>query len=185
MGGARTGELAISRLRRHFEELVDRHYEGVWRYARFLTRGATEAEDLVHEAFLLAFDRLMEGQEFAGDAGAWLRGTLRNLVKAWWRERQKLPQDVADHLGLLADKTEEAWASLAGEELRAALDHCLGLLGPEDRDLVARRYERGMRITRIAEELRRNAATVRVQLFRIRQALKECVEGQLAKGLTT
>ena len=164
---------------------MDRHYEGVWRYARFLTRGAAEAEDLVHEAFLIAFDRLMEGQEFTGDAGAWLRGTLRNLVKSWWRERQKLPQDVADRLGLLADETEEAWASLAGEELRAALDHCLGLLGPEDRDLVARRYEQGTRINRIAEELRRNAATVRVQLFRIRQALKECVEGQLAKGLAT
>jgi len=155
----------------------------VWRYARFLTRGAAEAEDMVHEAFLLAFDRLAEGQEFSGDAGAWLRGALRNLVKSWWRERQKLPQDIADRLGLLAEEAEGALASLAGEELRAALDHCLGTLAPEDRELLARRYERGMRITRIAEELRRNAATVRVQLFRVRQALKECVEGQLAKGL--
>jgi DNA-directed RNA polymerase specialized sigma24 family protein len=50
---------------------------------------------------------------------------------------------------------------------------------------VARRYERGLRITEIAEELRRNAATVRVQLFRIRQALKLCVEGQLARGMGT
>ena len=155
----------------------------MWRYARFLTRGAAEAEDMVHEAFLLAFDRLVEGQEYTGDAGAWLRGTLRNLVRSWWRERQKLPQDVADRLGLLAEEADAALTAAAGQELRAALDHCLGLLGAEDRDLVARRYERGMRITRIAEELRRNAATVRVQLFRVRQALKECVEGQLAKGL--
>jgi len=163
---------------------VDRHYEGVWRYARFLTRGAAEAEDMVHEAFLLAFDRLAAGEEFTGDAGAWLRGALRNLVKSWWRERRKLPQDVADRLVLLAEEADDALTVAAGEELRAALDHCLGLLGAEDRDLVARRYERGMRITRIAEELRRNAATVRVQLFRIRQALKECVERQLSKGLT-
>ena len=164
--------------------MVDRHYEGVWRYARFLTRGAAEAEDMVHEAFLLAFDRLVEGQEFTGDAGAWLRGTLRNLVRSWWRERQKLPQDVADRLGLLAEEADTALTVAAGEELRAALDHCLGLLAPEDGELVAQRYQRGLRITQIAEELRRNAATVRVQLFRIRQALKECVEGQLAKGLT-
>lgn len=162
---------------------MSRHYEGLWRYARFLTRGAAEAEDMVHEAFLLAFDRLLAGQEFTGDAGAWLRGTLRNLLKAWWRERQKLPQDVADQLGLLADEAEGALAAAEGEELRAALDHCLALLPPEEREMLARRYEQGMRITRIARELRRNAATVRVQLFRIRQALKECVEGQLAKGL--
>ncbi len=162
---------------------MDRHYEGVWRYARFLTRGAAEAEDMVHEAFLLAFDRLAAGQEFAGDPGAWLRGAVRNLVRAWWRERRKLPQDVVEQLGVLAEEADAALAAAVGQELRAALDHCLGLLGAEDRDLVARRYERGMRITEIAEELRRNAATVRVQLFRIRQALKECVEAQLAKGL--
>lgn len=163
---------------------MDRHYEGVWSYARFLTRGAAEAEDLVHEAFLLAFDRLAAGEEFAGDAGAWLRGTLRNLVKAWWRERRKLPQDVADRLSLLAEEADAA-ATAESHELQAALDHCLGLLAPEDRDLVARRYERGMRVTQIAKDLRRNAATVRVQLFRIRQALKNCVERQLARGTAT
>lgn len=177
---ASTRRSAITRLRRRFEELVDRHYEGVWRYTRALTRGAAEAEDIVHEAFLIAFDRLEGGREFAGDAGAWLRGAVRNLVKAWWREQRKLPQDVAERLSLLAEEAGDALSAAASRELRAALDHCLGALSPEDRDLVARRYEHGLRITQIAQQLARNAATVRVQLFRIRQALKQCVEGQLA-----
>jgi len=162
---------------------VDRHYEGAWRYARFLTRGAPEAEDIVHEAFLIAFDRLEEGREFTGDPGAWLRGTVRNLVKTWWREHQKLTQDAADRLALLAEEADDALSRAASRELHAALDHCLGTLSPEDRDLVARRYEHGLRVTQIAEQLSRNAATVRVQLFRIRQALKRCVEGQLAGEL--
>jgi len=178
-------ERAIRALRRRFEELVDRHYEGAWAYSRFLTRGAAEAEDLVHEAFLLAFDRLAAGEEFAGDAGAWVRGTLRNLVKAWWREKRRLPRDVVQHLATLVERADEAPSLASRQELQAALDHCLGLLSAEDRELVARRYERGLRITEIAAELRRNAATVRVQLFRIRQALKLCVEGQLARGMGT
>lgn len=80
---------------------------------------------------------------------------------------------------------DDALSTAIGEELRAALDHCLGVLSPEDRDLVARRYEQGLRITQIAVQLRRNAATVRVQLFRIRQALKDCVERQLSGGMAT
>jgi len=164
---------------------VDQHYQGVWSYARFLMRGAAEAEDLVHEAFLLAFDRLASGEEFTGDPGLWLRGTVRNLVKAWWRQRRKLPQDVADHLGELADEVDDALTAAAGAELRAALDHCLGLLVPEDRQLVARRYEDGLRIADIARQMSSNAATIRVQLFRIRQALRRCVETQLSRGMAT
>jgi RNA polymerase sigma factor (sigma-70 family) len=89
------------------------------------------------------------------------------------------------HLATLVERADEAPSLASRQELQAALDHCLGLLSAEDRELVARRYERGLRITEIAEELRRNAATVRVQLFRIRQALKLCVEGQLARGMGT
>jgi len=144
--------------------------------------GSAEAEDVVHEAFLLAFDRLAEGVEFRGDPGKWLRGTARNLVYAWWREQRKLPQHVADRLKLLAEEADDALAAAARRELQAALDHCLGELRAEDRQLVAKRYEEGLRITQIAEQLRRNAATVRVRLFRIRRTLKMCVEGQLGSG---
>jgi len=164
---------------------VDAHYAALWPYARFLTRGSAEAEDLLHQAFLLAFDRLAAGEVFRGDVGKWLRGTLRNLVRAWWRQRRKLPQDVADRLATLAQEADDAPAAASKRELRAALEHCLGKLVPDDRHLVAKRYEEGLRITQIAEQLRKNTATVRVRLFRIRQALKDCVEAQLAGGMAT
>jgi RNA polymerase sigma-70 factor (ECF subfamily) len=164
---------------------VDRHYEPLWAYVCSLTRGATEAEDLLHQAFLLAFDRLAAGEGFTGDAGAWLRGVLRNLVHAWWRARLRLPQDVADHLKRLADDADDALTVAATKELKAALAHCLGRLGPEERRLVAQRYEEGRRIESIAGEMRRSAVALRVQLFRIRQALKLCIETQLARGRAT
>lgn len=164
---------------------MDRHYEGVWAYVRFLTRGSGDSEDIVHEAFLIAFERLAAGEEFAGDPGAWLRGTARNLVRAWWRRKHKLPQDIADTLSAVAADAVEGLAAAIGNELRAALEHCLGLLVPQDRDLVARRYEQGLKVTQIADQLKRNTATVRVRLFRIRQALKQCVESRLAGGTAT
>ena len=176
---------AISELRRRFEQVVDSHYEGLWSYVRFLTRGAAESEDILHQAFLLAFDRLAAGREFTGDVGKWLRGTARNLVRAWWRERRKLSADVADHLMRLTEEADDAFTVVANRELRAALDHCLGKLPPADRHLVARRYEEGLRVTQIAEQLRRNVATVRTQLFRIRQALKACVDARMSGEVAT
>lgn len=163
---------------------MDGHYEPLWPYVCALTRGAAESEDILHQAFLLAFDRLAAGEEFTGDAGKWLRGTVRNLVHVWWRQRRKMPQDVADCLKLLADEADEPLAAAAQGELNAALERCLGKLRPEDRSLIGQRYEQGRRVKAIAEQMRKNVATVRVRLFRIRQALKRCVERWLAKGST-
>ena len=176
---------AIPELRQRFQEMVDRHYEPLWGYVGLLTGGASDAEDILHQAFLLAFDRLAAGREFEGEPAKWLRGTVRNLVRVWWRQRRKLPQDVADRLKLLADQADDIPTTVANKELRAALARCMGKLGPHDRQLLARRYEQGLRVTAIAQQMRRNAATVRVRLFRIRQALKLCVEAQLAHGGAT
>ena len=175
----------ISTLRTRFQDLVDGHYEALWRYVSFLTAGSADTEDILHQAFLLAFDRLAAGTEFQGDPGLWLRGTIRNLVHVWWREKRKAPQDVADRLRLLAEEADDAPTVASSNEVKAALVHCLGKLAAEDRRLVAQRYEEGLRITRIAEDMRKNVATIRVRLFRIRQSLKLCVEAQLARGSAT
>jgi RNA polymerase sigma-70 factor (ECF subfamily) len=172
-------EVDIPGLRTQFQQLVDRHYDDLWRYVRRLTGGSGDSEDLLHEAFLLAFDRLASGPGFTGDPGDWLRATLRHLVCAWWREKRKLPQDVADRLKLLADEAEHAVSRVSRLETEAALAHCLAKLEPEDRALIAQRYENGLRVTQIAEQMKVNVATLRVRLFRARHSLKSCIEGQL------
>ena len=146
----------------------------------FLTFGSTDSEDILHEAFLAAFDRLARGQEFEGEPGLWLRGTIRNLVRVWWREKRKAPQALADRLVLLAGEADDPHAKMSRDEIKAALEHCLARLAEADRQLVEKRYGQGLRITKMAEELGRNVATVRVQLFRIRQTLMLCVQSRLA-----
>ncbi len=78
-------------IRERFHDLVERYYDGACSYCAWLTGGAPEAEDLVHEAFLAAFDRLAEKGGFEGDPARWLRGTLRKLAHAWWRRRRRMP----------------------------------------------------------------------------------------------
>lgn len=57
-------------LQHRFSELVDRHYGSVWACVSVLTARSADTEDLVHQAFLLAFERLADGGGFAGDAVA-------------------------------------------------------------------------------------------------------------------
>ena len=172
----------ISRLRDRFQDIVDRHYDDLRRYARFLTARSPEADDLVQEAFLLTLDRLAAGHAFEGAVDRWLRGTLRNLVLAWWRKQRRFPELLAEGLADLAADAQDAASRLSDGAFQAALAKCLARLSPEDRQLIDRRYERGHRIADIAEALKQNAATLRTRLFRIRQALKACIERTLSAG---
>ncbi len=170
-------------MQQKFAELVDRHYGSVWACVSVLTARSADTEDLVHQAFLLAFERLAGGGDFAEDAGKWLRGTARHLAYAWWREKRRLPEAVANRLeGLMARQDEDALSRADRTEIRAALRQCLGKLSESERCLVRRHYEEEEDLARIAEGLNVNAVTVRTRLYRIRQALRRCLEAALGGG---
>jgi RNA polymerase sigma-70 factor (ECF subfamily) len=147
-----------------------------------LTARSTDGEDILHQAFLLLFDRLAGGERHIRDPGKWLRGTVRNLVRTWWREKRKLPRDLAVRLHQLVEQADDASTVAEKAAAVAALERCLDKLSVAQRRLVSARYEEGCRITQIAERSKVNVATARVRLFRIRQGLKTCVETTLAKG---
>jgi len=172
----------LSPRERAFRKLVDAHYETLWSYASFLTRNRHATEDVTHQAFLIAFDRIAAGRAPTGDSGRWLRGVARNLVKRWWRERRKLAQDVVDALGEVLDAADHAATQVQQVELNHALAVCLDKLKAEDRRLISLRYADGRRITAIAEQSYQNAATLRVRLHRLRNALRKCVEKRTAGG---
>jgi RNA polymerase sigma-70 factor (ECF subfamily) len=163
-----------------FHRIVDDHYEPLLSYAQFLLGRTGPVEDVVHQAFLLAFDRLAGGQPFQGDPGKWLRGTVRNLVRDVWRQQRKLPQDVAELIQDVVFQADEAGDTIDQAAVREALRRCLEGLAAEDRDLISQHYEGGSRISEIAQRWKLNVATLRVRLFRIRQALRACVEAQFA-----
>jgi len=172
--------MPITHLQIDFQELVDRHYNDLWSYAGALTGGSAEAEDILHQAFLLAFDRMAAGRPLPAEAARWLRGTIRNLVYTWWRQKKKLPQDLCDQLRLVMDETDDAPDALVKAELREALARCLQQLRPEDREFLAMRYAQDKRITDVAEQIQLNVATARVRLHRLREILRHCVRRRFA-----
>lgn len=176
--------MGVSRIsmRQRFQALVDASYDGVYSYASYLMGGAAETEDIVHEAFLAAFDRLCAGNEFSGDVHMWLRGTVRNLVHVFWRKKRRLAPELADRLLELADEADDVASAAARRESGAALRLCLERLSVAERALVAGRYEEELAITDLAARLELNVATARVRLFRIREALRDCVARRLGEA---
>ncbi len=87
--------------RRHrFRQIYEANYDEVWRYC--LRRAATpeEAEDALHETFLVAWRRLdivPKGDE----ARPWLFGVARNQLRSGWRRYQRA-EDLRQRL--LADR---------------------------------------------------------------------------------
>ncbi len=83
----------------------------------------------------------------------------------------------------LTELAAERYADLTIETVEArrqALDRCLEKLPPPQRDLILSRYKAGRSGQHLAEEWGRKENHVWVQLFRIRTALRQCVDGALS-----
>jgi RNA polymerase sigma-70 factor (ECF subfamily) len=80
---------------------------------------------------------------------------------------------------LLAD--EMAADERAFEARRNALASCLQKLRPEQRDLIARRYEPEASVNSLAEVVGVTAKALSDRLRRIRHALLECIQKTVAE----
>lgn len=109
----------------------------------------------------------------------WAIGFARTQVLAW-RKKQSRDRLVLDD-GLFEAVAERlATDSPIANRRLEALEGCLGKLPPPSRELVDARYLHGESVQSIAERQGRSVNVVSVLLFRIRQALLDCVRTTLA-----
>ena len=77
--------------------------------------------------------------------------------------------------------SEVAEQAVEFEEMRVALRQCVANLPQSSQALVEGRYFRKLAIQTIADETERNLSAVKVALMRVQQALRQCIERQMAK----
>ncbi len=87
-------------------ELIDAHYEALYRYAYRLTGSAADAEDLTQEAFGKAIARLAQLRE-PERAKAWLFRILRNLYLHKMRDEKRHRVVPLDAVGDLPGRETE------------------------------------------------------------------------------
>jgi RNA polymerase sigma-70 factor (ECF subfamily) len=167
-----------SRELERFEAVVLPHLDAAYTLARYLTRNAYDAEDIVQDACLRA---LRHFESFTGEeetsARAWLLAIVRNA--AYSARRRHRAEDVATefdektHSDAVADEHPEAAVlrSAAKESVGRALDG----LAPEYREVIVLRELQGLSYKEISDVAGVPVGTVMSRLSRARTRLQQAL----------
>jgi RNA polymerase sigma factor (sigma-70 family) len=80
-----------------FKQNIVPQLDAAYNFARFLSRDADAAQDIVQEAFLRAY-RSFAGYR-GGDARAWIFTIARNCYRSWLTDRRRKSRVEVDHHG--------------------------------------------------------------------------------------
>lgn len=169
---------------RRYALLVDRHKDRALTVATRLTGDREEAEELVQDAFLRAFKNL---DQFRGDAmfGTWFYRIVYNLCMTRVTRRHGRPEtfdldDGAMLENLLVDQDEPSiHERMESEELREMISNEVDKLPERFRSVVLLFYIQEMSYEEMVSVLSVPVGTVKTNLFRARNLLKERVLGRL------
>ena len=149
--------------RRRFEQMVLPHFDAAYNLARWLARSGADADDVVQEAFLKAFQSF-DNHRGGADARPWLFAIVRNCCYTMLRKnKQWVPLD------------ESAQAHEDPILASAAIEDALRALPPEFREVIVLREMEDFSYKEIAEVTGVPIGTVMSRLSRARRQLQEHV----------
>ncbi|MBT1449908.1 sigma-70 family RNA polymerase sigma factor [Glaciecola sp. XM2] len=151
---------------RRYEALVKALHADVFRYAVWLIKDRTIAEDVVQETFLRAWKSLDSLQDEAA-AKSWLITILRRENARRFERKQFDLVDIDDVS--VADPVAPSDGNVENRDLRRAI----ASLSDEYREPIVLQVLMGFSGDEIAEQLGLNKNTVMTRLFRARSQIKE------------
>lgn len=183
-----------------YRVLVERHSRPVYRMAYRMTGNTHDAEEVVQESFLRAYQKL---KQFAGNAnfGTWVyriaanyaidRIRQRNTEEARRESPSKAGQDApeADPLSQVQDVSPSPERLAGSAQLAERMKAALAELSPAERTAIVMRHWDGCGIEEIAVVLKSNSNATKNTVFRavqkLRRALTPFLEGKEARAMGT
>ena len=169
VGRARRGENSA------FHELVDRHSPPLFRLAFLLVGNETDAEDVVQETLLGAFQHL---RRFRGHSSVktWLTRILVKQAAMHRRSRSRWStvalEEACEERAAVAEPSRSG-SPVQQSDTRMDVQAVLGTLSPEHRQVLVLREFEGMSYKKISATLNMPCGTVESRLFRAREHLKK------------
>jgi DNA-directed RNA polymerase specialized sigma24 family protein len=153
----------------------------------FACRGCERPAELADESLdrvIRKIDVVAPGYE--GNPAAYVHGVAKNVFLEYLRARRRSTDGATVGLEAALRRVSAPTADEALEQRHACLEHCLGALGADERDLILRYYREGgwAKIEErqsMADENRASRSALRKRTQRIRERLKACVADCLAK----
>lgn len=172
-----------------FEELVAKYRSKVYGLALRMMQDASDAEEVLQETFLSAWQNL---PTFRGESafGSWLYRVCANFclmrlrrkkVEATEVESQPLPGPKFDADGTLMSIPSYDWSRGTEEkaldhELRVAIERATARLPDEHRTVFLLKDIEGLSYEEIAEAMGTTVPAVKSRLHRARLALREAID---------
>ena len=156
-------------------QLYRQYAEGMFRVAVRFVNDPADAEDIVQESFIKAFDRL---HQFEGQVsfGAWLKRIVVNRSLDWIRARKEVVKDWEENEVVELDQKNdwEVESPVGIEEVKEAISK----LPDKYREVVTLYLVEGYDHEEIGEILRIQPTNSRARLARGRQRLKMMLENK-------
>lgn len=167
----RAGELAL------FEQLMRRHNARVYRAARAILRDDSEAEDVMQDAYVRAYEHL---HEFEGRArfSTWLTRIAVHEALARVRRGKRLTalDAHAQEPAMITRPESSPEQQLSDVELRTAIEAAVAKLPDDFRSVFVLRAVEGMSGAETAECLGIPEETVKTRLHRARTRIQEMLQ---------
>ena len=185
--GGITDEEVVSRVlageKALFEILMRRHNQRLYRTSRAILRDDAQAEDVVQDTYVRAYQHL--GQ-FAGRAkfAAWLiriavnEGLARLRGRQHYEEPFPMEEDEGDQMDRFLSPGPNPEQQASSSELRRLLEESIEALPDSHRTVFVLREVEEMSTTETAEALGITEENVKVRLHRARAILREKLYSQ-------
>ena len=177
--GALTHERDEQERARAFRALAEDSLRDAYRLAGAILRDPVEAEDAVHDAFVIGWQKwtnLRDTSKFE----AWFRRIVVNVCRDHLRRRKRRPSDELD---------ESLNAAVPPPALdvhdRLQLEQSMARLDVDDRLVLALRYYRDLKVDDVAAALDVSPGTVKSRLSRARGRLRAELEASERSGGAT
>jgi RNA polymerase sigma-70 factor (ECF subfamily) len=162
--------------REAFVQLLTNEQTRLFSYIVTLLGNVNDASNVLQQTNMVLWrkaDEFLIGTNFQ----VWARKVAYFQTLAYLRDKKR-DKHIFDYQ--LLEQLASRPAACDEDERRVALRHCLGSVSHESLDLLRERYSPGRSISEIAKQRRKSEAAIKMALMRIRQALAQCIERQLA-----
>ncbi len=165
-----------------FWQLAHTHRATVYRIARGIVGSPEDAEDVVQEVFLRAYQALRRF-DLARPPIAWLRTiTVHCAISVARRRGRTRLLDGATSFPEAASAWESPEDHAIGREAQDRLRRSLGALSPQQRAAITLSAIDGLSVGEIAEAMGCRTPTVKTHLLRARERLAHLMADHLREG---
>ena len=159
-----------------YEVIMRRYNQRIYRVARAIVRDDSEAEDVMQEAYVLAF-RALKKFERRSSFATWLTRIAVNEALRRARKLQRTQDSEGEEtimqLAALGDSPEQSYGR---QEITALLEQAISALPDQYRTVFMLREVEELTTEETAEALEISGENVRIRLHRARGLLKKFLE---------